>query len=443
MALLLRLRRAGVSVRPFKKGPDYIDAAWLQWASGQTTRNLDTFLMGSGGVLASFVQHGIAEGVNLIEGNRGLYDGFDASGTHSSAALARELAAPVVLVIDATKMTRTAAALVLGCQHLDPAVDIRGVVLNNVGGHRHESILRDAIASACSIPVLGAVPRAASNPLPERHLGLIPPEEHGETQQLEETILKTIGNRLDLDALLSIACSAPRLSLVRAEPVALPESRGLRIGYFRDSAFNFYYPENLEEIERAGATLIPVSPLRAEAIPDPLHALYIGGGFPETHARDLSRNTGLMHSLRAAADAGLPIYAECGGLMLLARSLSWKGDRYPMAGVFPCDVEVCDNPQGHGYSKLRVDARNPFFPEGTLLRGHEFHYSRLIAGADTVRTACTVLRGTGVSPGRDFLTVQKVMAGYTHLHALSAPQWVEGILTAAQRFVGQRNRASV
>ncbi len=444
MGMLLLFRRAGIDVRAFKKGPDYIDPAWLAWASAGTARSLDTFLMGFGSVLASFTRHGIDDGVNLIEGNRGLFDGFDAAGTHSSATLAEELAAPVVLVVDATKMTRTAAALILGCQHLDRNAEIRGVVLNNVGGRRHEAILRDSIAAACSIPVVGAVPRAVRNPLPERHLGLIPPEEHQETEKLEENLLRMVGDYLDLDALLSIARSASPLSFLPEESLALPDASGLRVGYFLDSAFSFYYPENLEQIERAGATLIPISPLRAEMLPDNLHALYIGGGFPETHARDLSGNVGFLGSIRGASEAGLPVYAECGGLMLLARSLSWRGQRYPMAGVFPFDVAVGENPQGHGYSKLRVDAPNPFFAQGTILRGHEFHYSRLIPGAEPARTACAVIRGAGVFPGRDFLTAHNVMAGYTHLHALAAPQWAAGMLAAAQRFAAQtRGRQSL
>ncbi len=177
MGLLLLLRRAGVEVRAFKKGPDYIDPAWLSWASANPARNLDTLLMGAGRGVSSFARNSGASGVNLIEGNRGLFDGFDAAGTHSSAALAEALSTPVLLVLDATKMTRTAAALVLGCKTLDPNVSIRGVVLNNVNGARHEQILRAAIESACSIPVLGALPRTAANPLPERHLGLVPPQE--------------------------------------------------------------------------------------------------------------------------------------------------------------------------------------------------------------------------------------------------------------------------
>lgn len=434
MGISLLLRRAGIDLRTFKKGPDYIDSSWLEWASAHRAHNLDTYLMGTERVRASFLRYGISEGVNLIEGNRGLFDGFDAKGTHSSAVLAETLAAPVILVVDATKMTRTAAALVLGCQKLDPQLSLRGVVLNNVNGRRHEQILRAAIESACSVPVVGALPRSADNPLAERHLGLVPPEESRDRDQVEQKLLAVVENRLDLDAVLAIARGAPPLETPADERPLRQNARGLRIGYLRDSAFNFYYPENLEGLEIAGAELMCISPLKAATLPGNLHALYIGGGFPETHAPELSKNVRFLESLCRACENGLPVFAECGGLMLLARSLTWKGTRYPMANVFPFDVEVFDHPQGHGYSELKVDTQNPFFTPGTILRGHEFHYSRIVGGAEPLVTACAVLRGTGCYPGRDYAMTQNVMAGYTHLHAVATPEWIEGMLRAADDF---------
>jgi cobyrinic acid a,c-diamide synthase len=305
MGLLLLLRRAGLAVRAFKKGPDYIDPAWLAWASAHPARNLDTFLMGANGARASFWRYGIDDGVNLIEGNRGIFDGFDAKGTHSSAVLAKILDAPIVLVVDATKTTRTAAAMVLGCQKLDPGAALKGVVLNNVSGQRHERILRDAIEAACGVPVIGALPRAASNPLPERHLGLVPPKEHGDLRIVEQKLVQWMESRIDLDGMLAIARSAPPLQAFKHERSALPGGHGLTVGYVSDSAFSFYYPENLEELQRAGAELVPISALNASALPDSLHALYIGGGFPETHAAALSLNTSFFASLRQACPSML------------------------------------------------------------------------------------------------------------------------------------------
>lgn len=434
LGFLLLLRRTGIEVRAFKKGPDYIDPSWLAWASGHPARNLDAYLMGDGVARVSFLRHAISEGINLIEGNRGLFDGVDAAGTYSSAALAGTLDTPILLVIDATRMTRTAAALVAGCQKLAPSRLIQGVVLNNVNGERHERILREAIESVCAIPVIGALPQMAANPLPERHLGLVPPDEHEEMDRVERNLLAWMENRIDLDALLSIARMAPELERFAESDTQRPDAPGLKIGYLRDAAFSFYYPDNLEELERAGAELVRISALEAPALPAGLHALYIGGGFPELHARTLSANTGFLNSLREACAAGLPVYAECGGLMLLARSLRWKDIRYPMANVFPADVEAFTRPQGHGYSELVVDAMNPFFPQGVKLRGHEFHYSRIVDGSERLASACAVTRGTGCFAGRDGLIVNNTMAAYTHLHATATPEWTAGMIAAAREF---------
>jgi len=440
LALLLQLRRAGVGVRAFKKGPDYIDPAWLSWASGTVTRNLDTFLVRDEALRGSFARHAIEDGVNLIEGNRGLYDGVDAEGTHSSAALARLLAAPVLLVLDVTKMTATAAALVLGCKMLDPRLDLRGVILNNVGGKRHEQVLRAAIEQQCSIPVVGALPRLKQNPLPERHLGLIPPEEAETSEDAREELLKAFDGALDLAAICKIARSAPGLERPSG-PQPRSEGSGLRIGVVRDAAFTFYYPENLEALRAAGADLVRVCSLQNEALPDGLDALYIGGGFPETHAARIAGNRLFLLSLRKAAAAGLPIYAECGGLMLLARTLSWRQQTFAMAGALALDVEVCERPQGHGYAVLAVDADNAFYPRGAELRGHEFHYSR-IAGLDVARhTACAVLRGAGCGQGRDGIVEGNIFAAYTHVHALGTPEWAAGLLRAAALYRMRKSAA--
>ncbi len=442
MGLLLLLRRAGIDVRAFKKGPDYIDPAWLAWASAHPARNLDAFLMGADGARDSFVRHGIADGINLIEGNRGLFDGVDAAGTYSSAALAETIDTPIVLVVDATKMTRTAAALVLGCQKLEPRALIQGVLLNNVNGERHERILRETIESTCSIPVIGALPRMATNPLPERHLGLVPPDEHEQMDRVEQNLMAWMENRVDLETLISIAQSASAIEHSASPRMSQPGARGLKIGYLRDAAFSFYYPENLEALQSAGAGLVSISALDAAEVPAGLHALYIGGGFPETHAQAISANTHFLESLRVACAAGLPVYAECGGLMLLARSLIWKGMRYPMAGAFPVDVEGFAKPQGHGYSEITVDAPNPFLPQGAVLRGHEFHYSRIVSGAESVATVCAVMRGTGCFAGRDGLTIHNTMAAYTHLHATATPEWAAGLITAASEFAARTRFAS-
>ena len=439
LALVLLARKCGIPVKAFKKGPDYIDAAWLRWASGSPARNLDTFLMGPEKTSQQFLTNSLAAGLNLVEGNRGLFDGVDAHGTHSTAELAKLLKAPVLLVVNASKVTHTVAALVMGCTALDPDVRIGGVIINHVSGSRHESILRDSIESTCNIPVLGVLPNEdASKLLPGRHLGLVTPRECSNLDQLEEEILAIIHGRIDAGAILELAESAPPLPLRHGALGESTDGRGLKIVYLNDSAFTFYYPENLEALENSGAELCPVSSLTASGLPEDLDALYIGGGFPETHATTISQNVSLLASIRDHALEGLPVYAECGGLMLLAQALHWKGTRFRMAGVLPFEVEVCAKPQGHGYEELAVDYPNPYYPVGTRIRAHEFHYSRIIPEGVHPLTACAVQRGTGCFGRRDGILVENVWASYAHVHAAATSEWAQGFLAQARNHQRQK-----
>ncbi len=439
LALLLEARRRGFPVRAFKKGPDYIDASWLEWASNKPARNLDTFLMGFDRAAGSFAWHGVPAGLNVVEGNRGLFDGLDARGTHSTAELAKALQAPTVLVVNATKITRTAAALVLGCQKLDPAVWIAAVIINQVAGSRHARVVCDAIEYACRIPVLGVVPRApAETFLPMRHLGLVTPYEYAERDLLERNLLNLVAPHLDFGRLLGIAREAPPVPVPALPSESPRDGTNLAIGYLHDGAFCFYYPENLDALRASGAILVPVSALSSDVLPPALDALYIGGGFPETHARRLSANSSFLASVRGRAFEGLPVYAECGGLMFLSRAMVWQGNRYPMAGVLPLDVEVDATPQGHGYIEMEVDQPNPFFEVGTRLRGHEFHYSRIVPDGVPPPTACAVVRGTGCFTGRDAVVWHTVWASYAHLHALATPEWARGLLRAGAAWAGRR-----
>ena len=443
LALLLGARDGGVPVRGFKKGPDYIDAAWLAWASGSPARNLDTFLAGAEGVTQAFWRHAVrgtgqaVSGVNVIEGNRGLFDGADAEGTHSTAVLAKLLRAPVVLVINVRKMTATAAALVRGCQALDPELPIAGAILNRVHGRRHEAVAREAIERACGVPVLGAIPQLGDQDLlPGRHLGLVTPREHPSIDHLAGALRRVAREYLDLERMIQIAAAADtadtQVSMVERSEAQPGHKPSVTIGYLSDAAFSFYYPDNLEALEAHGATLVPLSSLSGDPLPSDLAALYIGGGFPETHAGALAANRPLLDSLRASAARGLPIYAECGGLMLLANTVTWQGTRHTMAGVLPIDVEVLAAPQGHGYVVLSVDRRNPFFACGLEIRAHEFHYSRIVGAVPA--SACAVLRGTGCGGGRDALVVNRVWASYAHVHAAGQPAWADGVLRAAREY---------
>ncbi len=440
LALLLRAREEGLPVAAFKKGPDYIDAAWLAWASGKPARNLDTHLMGFEGALAAFRTHA-ADGLSVIEGNRGLYDGLDAKGSHSTAALAKVLKAPVVLVVSTAKVTRTVAALVLGCRALDGDVPFAGVVLNQVATSRQERLVRRAVEDETGLPVLGAIPRLpSSSVLPGRHLGLVTPEEHPAIGEVERTLRKEVWPSLDFGALRKAAAQAPPLPAPPA-PVSTPSGgAGLRVGVVRDSAFTFYYPENLEALEAAGASLAFLSPLGGERFPGDLDALYIGGGFPETHAARLEGAREWFGGLKAAVEGNLPVYAECGGLMVLCRALRWQGKRHLLAGILPAEVEVFPSPQGHGYGEIEVDRENAFYPLGQRLKGHEFHYSRVVEG--TPETAAAVVRGSGALNRRDGLVYKGVWASYLHLHAAATPEWTNSLLSAARKFARLRKEGS-
>ena len=434
LGLAAAFRRRGLRVAPFKKGPDYIDAAWLSLAAGAPCRNLDLFLMGAAAIRSSF---GAASGAGLavIEGNRGLFDGMDAAGSCSSAELARRLRAPVLLVIDCTKASRTPAAAVLGCRRLDPAVRIAGVILNRVGGGRHEAVAREAVEKYGGVPVVGAIPRLAGPLFPERHLGLVPPQESKGAARAVEAAGKIAERHLDLGAVLRIARAAPRVEVSPAKSSVGTPSR-VRIGVFRDAAFQFYYPENLEALEREGARLVEISPIRQAELPD-VDALYLGGGFPETLAPRLAANGRFRRSLRRRIERGLPVYAECGGAVYLGEQLRVGGRRYPMTGALPVAFRMGERPQGHGYAVLETTGKNPFFPVGESWRGHEFHYTRLerLPGKG-LSFAFRVRRGFGFDGRRDGLCRFNVLACYTHLHALGAPGWAARVVRRAALFRG-------
>jgi len=424
------LTRRGLRVAAYKKGPDYIDAGWLGAAVRGEGRNLDTFLMRPEGI-SSGLAHAAGADLLLVEGNRGLFDGVDVRGSHSTAVLARRLASPVLLVVDVTKMTRTAAALVLGCRALDPELNLAGVILNRVGTPRQEKLVRRAIGDATDLPVVGALPRLGDEgPLPGRHLGLVTAVEHPDRERALEHAADVVEREVDLAVVRELARKAPEISL--AEPSAAEAGEPVRVAVVADPAFSFYYPENLEALRDGGAELVRVAALADEAIPE-VDAILIGGGFPEVHVERLAAASRFLASLRAHGAAGVPVYAECGGLMLLARQLAVGGRTYEMSGVLDLAVEQTETPQGHGYAEGQVDAENPFFATGTVLRGHEFHYSRVVAGTDVAGCCVGLTRGRGVDAGRDGVCHGNVWASYLHLHASSGPEWARGVLGAARR----------
>ncbi|UCD77398.1 MAG: cobyrinate a,c-diamide synthase [Desulfobacterales bacterium] len=492
VAIIAALSNQGKRIAPFKKGPDYIDAGWLALAAGHSCYNLDSFLLSPEANLTSFLLHATDSDLSVIEGNRGLYDGIDLEGSTSTAELAKLLQCPVVLCVDCTKMTRTMAAVVLGCTQFDPDVMIKGVILNRVANARHEKKLRESVAHYCGVPVLGAIPRLSEQHFPERHLGLVPTAEHHWAEDSIAAIMKIGESHLDLATIAEIAQNAPvlemedrgRRSEVRRQiiegsgpafpsgvmarhtekavswrpgttnhepetndqkpatsiqhPVSSIENPSPRIGIIRDSAFQFYYPENIEALSEGGAEILFISPLTDQELPE-LDALYIGGGFPETHARQLASNKKFNAQLKALADEGFPIYAECGGLMYLGKSLVLEGHSHPMVGILPVTFDFYKRPQGHGYTVVQVVAENPYYDVGSEIRGHEFHYSRVSKlEGEKCDLVFRMQRGEGIEKDRDGIVYKKVLATYTHVHALGTPQWARALVRNAIQF--KKNR---
>ncbi len=444
LGLIAAWREKGYRIAPFKKGPDFIDAGWMGLAAARPCHNLDPFLMDQAQILGSFHSNSDGMDLSLIEGNRGLYDGLDLDGSCSTAELAKLLGAPVIMVVDVTMATRTVAAVVMGCQVFAPELHIAGVILNRVAGSRQEALIRNAIERYCDTPVMGSLPRMGDNPFPERHMGLVP---YQENDHAEKAILWAKGKvkcHLDLEQIWNIGQGAGDMGQgprYRKNPLMVRETdKSPRIGLIRDTAFWFYYPENLDQLKDMGASLVEINAISQGSLPR-LDALYIGGGFPETQAKALADNSTFRDSLREEIQRGLPVYAECGGFMYLGESLVAGGRTYPMVGALPVQFILQKRPQGHGYTVLEVDRPNPYYEVGQTLKGHEFHYSKaVLTGKEPARLVFRVERGNGVDGTRDGLCKKGVLATYTHVHAAGNDLWAKGFLNAA---LGHREREKI
>jgi cobyrinic acid a,c-diamide synthase len=434
VGLTAALVKKGLAVQPFKKGPDYIDPLWLSRAAGRPCYNLDFFTQTHKEIAATFAGNLNGADIGLIEGNKGLFDGVDVEGTDSNAALATMLTAPVVLVIDTGGMTRGIAPLIRGYLDFDPEVHIGGVILNKVGGARHEAKLRAALERYTDAEVLGAIGRDAALEIPERHLGLIPANE-ASGPAAADTMISRLANSIsagiDLNRVIEIA-RATSLPAGMKGALSLSRTSGnepdVRIAIARDAAFGFYYPDDLDAFERAGAELIPFDTLRDEHLPE-ADGLFIGGGFPETQLEALSANQSLLTDIRQALAAGMPAYAECGGLMYLSRNIQWRGEQRDMVGTVPADVLVGKRPQGRGYMVVEDSGKHPW--PHTLSRNtggipaHEFHYARLENLSEDRVFAHRVLRGTGIDGNHDGLVINNLLAGFAHHRNTAANPWVE------------------
>jgi cobyrinic acid a,c-diamide synthase len=440
-------------VQAYKKGPDFIDTGWHSVATARQSRNLDSFFMSPDQICQVVATSSQDARLSIIEGAMGLYDGLDIHGSSSSAEIAKITRTPIVLVLDVTRMTRTAAAVILGCQLFDPAVRVAGVILNRVRSARQESLLREAVARYCGIPVIGALPVNDRLIIPSRHLGLLSSTEANECEQILESLADIVAAAVDLEALLDLADGVVDLPVTARPPAATPPSASslalgarprvstqrVRIAVVRDEAFCFYYPENLQALEAQGGELLTVDSLRDARLPSDLDALYIGGGFPESYASRLEANASFRGSLRGHAEAGLPICAECGGLVYLGRSLTWQQRCYAMAGALPLDTHMREHRQAHGYTLLRATEQHPWLKAGTVVKGHEFHHSEVSWRDPSLAFAYHNIRGTGVQDDRDGIVFRGIVASYTHVNALASPAWAEAFVAQARAYRAARD----
>jgi len=425
LGLMALLRRRGVSVAPFKVGPDYIDPGHQAAVCGRPAHNLDSWFCDKDQVREIYQRGCAAAQIAIVEGVMGLFDGVSGDSEEgSSAQIAKWLDLPVVLVVDAKAQARSFAALVKGFCDFDPELKIAGVIANRVGSERHSQLLQEALQSTPGLPpLLGCLPRSEEIVLPERHLGLVTAEDLPGDHA--ERLADWVEQSLEADWLQQLTSSA-----VAPQPdshVRLAEKK-LRIGVARDRAFCFYYPENLRLLEAAGAELVEFSPLTAEQLPENLAGLYLGGGYPELHAEQLAQNRQLREQIKQLADEGLPIYAECGGFMYLCQAI----DSLAMCGVFPAQAKMLARRKALGYRQLEFIGDTPLGEMGTQVRGHEFHYSE-VEMPESVERCYALSRRGGENLGIEGYRYKNVLGSYLHLHFASNPQVAENFVSFCQQ----------
>ena len=429
------LRKRGLIVQPFKKGPDYIDPSWLTAASKRPCRNLDLFMMKKQAILETFHMASEDADIAIIEANMGFYDGIKPDGKDSPASLARLLDTPVVFVVNCSRITRSVAAIIQGFLGFEPDNCIKGVILNNVSGKRHEKKLTDSIKKYCNIPVLGVVPKSLSLNIKERHLGLIPYGEDKKGEELIDDMARFFEQYIDMDGILSISKS----TVYKKDTKPLIDTKkkierkhNIKIGIFYDRAFSFYYPENLEALEKNGAELVYINSMKDTALPD-IDGLYIGGGFPELYGSEIIKNRSLLGHVRIAIENGMPVFCECAGLIYLCDGIKTDEGFFEMAKIIPSVVEKKKLPQGHGYMDVEVITDTPFFKKGARIKGHEFHYTRLI-NVKNLHYALKVLRGNGIDGYYDGILYKNMFASYMHIHAASVPNWAKRFVRIAEKY---------
>jgi len=421
LGLIEALRARGLTVQPFKVGPDFIDAGLHAVAAGRPSYNLDGWMCGREHVIDTVASRGTGADLCLVEGVMGCFDGVDGvSEDGSTAQVAKWLGAPVVLVVDVRAQSRSAGATVLGFERFDPGLDVAGVIFNRVGGDLHARWLADAVAATCRARVLGAIRGDEELALPERHLGLVTGAEGVLTAESRRRLGEAFARWVDLDALVATARPGPPAREAARPVPGSPRGARVRIGVARDAAFQFYYPDNLDLLREVGAELVFWSPLED---PAPLHAdgLYLGGGYPELNGARLSANRTARDGVRKMAEAGRPIYAECGGLMYLAEALEdLDGRDHEMVGLLPTTVRMRPRRLTLGYTEVELGASSMLGQAGLVVRGHEFHYSTSDPVPESVQRTWRLRRPGGAARAEGY-RVGSVLATYVHLHWGSCP----------------------
>lgn len=423
LALLASMRRRHLVVQPFKGGPDFLDTGHQTRIAGRTARNIDTWMLSIDANQDVLREAARGAQAVIVEGMMGLFDGKD-GGTQrgSSAEIAKLFKLPVVLVLDAAKTSQSIAATVLGFELFDPALKLAGVILNRVASERHFAMLRESIVSSCRTPVLGWLPQEPSIAISERHLGLRTSDEHyGDGGEHKIERLSALAEKhLDLDTLLSLDCG---FDFEQDQPTSyVPETPGLRIGVAKDNAFSFYYEDNLDLLRKNGAETVSFSPIHDASLPEDLDALYLGGGYPELYARELSTNEPMLKSVRGFASSGRPVYAECGGMIYLSKSITTTdGAVFEFAGVLPFSTEMTNKAVQFGYVTVELTRDCLLGAAGTVVRGHSFHYSRITEAPDT-KTCYRVQYSLSKREENEGYLVSNVLASYIHIHFRTSPR---------------------
>jgi len=435
LGILSCLATQGLPIRSFKKGPDYIDPMWHTLAGGNECYNLDPYLMGSEACLDSFQRNSGIENNSLvlIEGNHGLHDGLSLDGSDSSAGLANILDTPVLLVVDSRTANRGIAALVMGLQAMPPKVNIKGVVLNQVKSSRQGEKQKKAIELYCKLPVLGAIPYDKELVIPERHLGLTTVEESVNARKFIRDAADRVAHYCDIHAIHSLFYQAPPMLMQKMDACGKSIGAKVRIGVFRDAAFCFYYPDNLSALRNNGAELVFINTFQSSSLPD-VDALYLGGGFPESFFEVLSSNKGLLKEVHERVEAGMPVYAECGGLIYLSRNATYKGKKYRLAGILPFEIGFKPHPVGHGYLDLKSTRDTSWFRQDVRVRAHEFHYSGPVTLPACYSYQFDVIRGNGITGQCDGALYRNLFASFAHLHVVGNPSWAETFVSLASEF---------